>query len=286
MNKELVDYVKQQTAAGAAKNKIADILSRQGWHKTEIDEAFAQAQAGGADFSGVDLSEDGQGGSNRKIILWVAGGLAALAAAIGIIVLVSGPKNEELPIAQEQTLPADQNAAAQNNANAQAEQTDPVVLAAINGLAGSITAPSGWQVKKGTISLRPLAVYFKPTLEKDSAGKDIFQENISVTQDSLSQVEAADSAAYMAKAKAGLVEEISDYKILTERKVKLADGSEATLTDASFTQNGVPLRNRQLLAFKGDNVYVVTGVTVAANWEKEKDMMGAAVMSFKFPGAN
>ena len=158
-----------------------------------------------------------------------------------------------------------------------------MVLAAINGLAGSIAPSAG---RKRHYRFAAIKVYFKPTLEKDSAGKDIFQENISVTQDSLSQVEAADSAAYMAKAKAGLVEEISDYKILTERKVKLADGSEATLTDASFTQNGVPLRNRQLLAFKGDNVYVVTGVTVAANWEKEKDMMGAAVMSFKFPGAN
>jgi hypothetical protein len=38
-----------------------------------------------------------------------------------------------------------------------------------------------------------------------------------------------------------------------------------------------------LLAVKGDYVYVVTGVVLASNWNIEKDMIGAAVMSFKFP---
>ncbi|HNU96517.1 MAG TPA: hypothetical protein PKH95_03845, partial [Candidatus Magasanikbacteria bacterium] len=49
MNKELVDYIKQQSSGGVSKNKVTEVLLEQGWHQTEIDEAFADAEgvAGG-----------------------------------------------------------------------------------------------------------------------------------------------------------------------------------------------------------------------------------------------
>jgi len=74
-----------------------------------------------------------------------------------------------------------------------------------------------------------------------------------------------------------------DYKLITEKKVKLSDGSEATLIGSSSTRDGNAIRSMQLFAFKNGVAYIVTGMTLASNWEAEKDMLGAAVLSFKFP---
>jgi hypothetical protein len=72
MNKELVDYIKQQLSLSVSKNKIADILLEQGWHQAEIDEAFLDAEGGairdGGGVSGQNFNdygrENGPGGKN------------------------------------------------------------------------------------------------------------------------------------------------------------------------------------------------------------------------------
>jgi hypothetical protein len=301
MNKELVDYVKQQLAAKTPKNKIADVLLKQGWHQSEVDEAFLEVGAGGieeASFDASQLDESGEGtgdGLNRKSVIIAGIGLAVLALVIGIIIFPSlGGKKDNSGGVQTVLPPVDNSAKATTTVDSAIKteqkqtsvQTDPAVLAEIDKLATTIAAPSGWVARKGTISSRPLAAYFKPTAEKDSSGKDAFNENISITRDSLKSVGTADAAAYIAKSKTALQSKIADYKILSERKVNLSDGSQATLIGGSFGQNGMALKNMQLFAFSGDNVYVVTGAALAANWDSEKDMIGAAVLSFKFPNAN
>lgn len=124
---------------------------------------------------------------------------------------------------------------------------------------------------------RPLAAFFKP-------GKD--KENISITRESLTASGVANLDEYVAKSKNALQTTISGYTVTANRKVNLADGSPAVLLGGSFTQDGTGLKNMQLFALNGDNVYIVTGVALAADWNQEKDMLGTAVMSFKFPGQN
>ena len=153
-------------------------------------------------------------------------------------------------------------------------------LAAMQSVAGWIvikqwkkSVPRGW----------PLAAFFKPTAEKDKSGADIFTEKMSITRESIKSVGVANADEYFAKSKKSLQATIADYKITAERKVNLADGSPATLIGGTFSQDGLALRNMQLFAVKGDDAYVVTGVVLDSNWNQEKDMIGSAVMSFKFP---
>lgn len=307
MNKELVDYIKQQMNINVPKKKITSILLGQGWHQSEIDEAFLDAGGSVApstespSLGARQFDDAGQGNGYRKMVLFAALGLAVLAIVVGVIIFPSLGKNNNNSKDASPALPADQganppkaevvdNVPPENGQKPVAEQNnpqvDPAVLAAIEKLAGSITPPSGWVKRLGTISSRPLAAFFKPAAEKDGSGKEVFNENISITRDSLKAVGTADAAAYIAKSKTALQAKIKDYKILSERQVSLSGGTAATLIGGSFTQSGLALKNMQLFVFDGDDVYVVTGVALAANWDGERDMIGAAVMSFKIPSGN
>lgn len=298
MNKELVDYIKQQIEINVPKNKITSILLKQGWHQSEIDDAFLAAGAGinSPEGSGAGGFEDGgfddpdqdkNGvGSSRKMIFTVAVALAVLAIIAGIVVFSPfGDKKEETaPSGAGTTTDAGAGDTAANQPAAGEEtEVGAEVLTLIKELKTSIQPPSGWVAREGTIRSRPLAAFFKAVPEKDSSGKTIFNENISVTLDNFGSAGVGDGAAYIAKSKTTLQAKIENYKMLTERKVNLGDGSEATLINSSFTQNGLDLKNMQMFAVKNDNVYIVTGVALASNWDKEKDMIGMAIMSFKFP---
>jgi hypothetical protein len=285
MNKELVDYVSQQLGEGVSQKKIAEVLSEQGWQKEDVDAAFAQAGAG------ADQAE-GEGGG-RKVLFIGAGAVALLAVALLIFAAFGAKKpgadqtaGDNAPANQTENsgAPVQENQVATETV-AQAENVDPQVLAAIPVLEKTITPPSGWVSRQGTVSARPLAIFFKPVAEKDSSGKEIFNENISVTRDTLAQAGVNDIAAYLDKSKTALQknQKIVDYKIISEKKATLAGADQAVLISGSFTQNGMALKNMQLYAFKGGLVYIVTGFATVDNWDSEKDMIGQAIMSFKFP---
>jgi len=296
MNKELVDYIKQQLSLSVSKNKITDVLLEQGWHQTEIDEAFLDAESGAIRDEGGALAQnfDDRGrenGSGGKKLLLVAG-LSAAAMLVLAAIAVSffgganrGENQTNLPLE-----PANGSGAGvavtENPRNEELEQPaafenqiDPVLLAEIAKLEKTITPPAGWTSRQGTVSYRPLAIFFKPELEKDANGNDVFNENISIVRDNLIGAESE----YVAKAKETLTSRMENYKIISERKVSLADGTAATLIGGSFAQNGMAMKNMQLYAAKGGNIYIITGVTLERNWNAQKDMIGAAVMSFKFP---
>lgn len=308
MNQELVDYIKQQMKVNVSKNKIVDVLLEQGWRQSEIDEAFSMASgsAGAPDggFGGQDEGLEKSGadsGSNRKTIMYVAAGLVVLAIFAAIIILPSlGAKKENLAndnvakpavaakdsgvkVTAAATDAVDSQKTAQDAAKT---QDDAKMMATIKKLETSIQPPAGWVAREGTVRTRPLAVFFKPTIEKDSLGKDIYNENISISEDIYKSADVTDPAGYIVRAKSIVQSSVPGYKMATENKVKLSDGTDATLIGGSFSQNGLTLKSMQLYAFKGDNVYVVTGIVASANWDKEKDAVGASVMSFKFPADN
>jgi len=312
MNKELIDYIKQQISVNVSKNKITDILLQQGWRQSEIDEAFLAARGKsnpavdpvGGDFGARQFDEaandGGSSGSNKKVILLAAAVLAVLVIAIGAIIFPSLVAKKEssnsnpVPAPEQPASTPEKEAeigdAGQTSTGQTGDETvtdvDPTVLAAIKELEDSIQAPDGWIAREGLMRSRPLAAFFKPIAEKDSNGNDIFSENISVTREDIAAAGVADGNAYITKSKQDLQKKISDYKIMSERKVNLSDGTQATLIGSSFTQKEIALKSMQLFAFKDTHAYIITGVVLSSNWDNEKDMIGASVMSFKFPAGN
>lgn len=293
MNKELVDYIKQQTEINVSKNEITDILLQQGWHQSEIDEAFAQAVAdfGSAGQSGLNVESPALNGQNqgngngKKALLFIVPVAAVLLLAAGAMMLLQKPQNPQNgqttpPVAENNFVDeADVANEPVTEESGNENQAKPELLAEIAKLEQSITPPPGWASRQGIMSQRPLAVFFKPEWEKDAAGKNIFNENVNVVRDALS----SNLDDYLDKAKAALKANVGDYKIISDRKVSLKDGTQATLIGGSFTQNDMAMKNMQLYAAKGSNIYIITGVTLASNWDAEKDVIGEAVMSFVFP---
>ena len=287
MNKELVDYIKQQLSVSVSRNKIVDILLEQGWHQAEIDEAFAAVEGnairedgGMPRENGFDGAVGGDGGRNKKILL--AAGAAVLVLAMIFAVAASfmgkGEKKEAAPLPEDQKPPVAESS--QNETVvAEEDQIDPAVIDEISRLEQTITPPSGWTSRQAVMSYRPMALFFKPEQEKDDAGNKIFNEVVNIVRDNLLSKEEE----YLAKAKGLLQSEIENYKSLSERKINLSDGSPATLIEGSFTQKEMAVRSMQLYAAKDNRIYILTGVVLAKNWDAEKDVIGAALMSFKFP---
>ncbi len=164
-------------------------------------------------------------------------------------------------------------------AGADKDQADPAILAEAAQLGQTITPPSGWTFHQDVVRYQPMALFYKPEAERDGNGKKIFNENVNIIRDNLLSKEEE----YLAKAKGLLQSELENYKSLSERKVNLSDGTPATLIEASFTQKEMAVRSMQLYAAKGDKIYILAGVILAKNWDDEKEMITAAVMSFKFP---
>ncbi len=300
MNQDLVDYIRQQLKTGVSKNKITDTLLGQGWQQTDLDEAFAAAAGAkrapetpaGKDNGFQEIEEDiSRPKFGRQAILLAIAGIAALAVLAGVAMLFLPSEKKgggDTAGGQPTDTPAENSGATtQNETPADTDQIpaalDVDTAALAREMEGLIQPPSGWQEKTGEISLQAALYFMKPAAEKDASGKTIFNEFVNITRGSIKARGAADAAAYLEKRKAALQSKIASYKITSERKIKLAGGEEATLINASFTQNGLAMKNTQLFAFKGDFAYIVTAVVLASNWDKEKDMVGAAVTSFKLP---
>jgi hypothetical protein len=159
------------------------------------------------------------------------------------------------------------------------DQEDPAIVAETFQLEKTITPPSGWTSRRAVMSYRPMALFFKPEAERDEYGKKIFSENVNIVRDNLLSKEEE----YLAKVRGLLQSDLENYKTLSERKINLSDGSPATLIESSFTQREMAVRSVQLYAAKDNRIYILSGVVLAKNWDAEKDIIEAAVMSFKFP---
>ena len=164
-------------------------------------------------------------------------------------------------------------------AGADKDQADPAILAEAAQLGQTITPPPGWTFRQDVVRYRPMALFYKPEAERDGNGKKIFNENVNIIRDNLLSKEEE----YLAKAKGLSQRELENYESLSERRVNLSDGTAATLIELSFVQNGLTVRSVQLYAAKGNKIYILTSVILAKNWDDEKEMVTAAVMSFKFP---
>ena len=102
-NQQLLDYVKAQLAAGAAKQDIKNALVAQRWQDREIEEAFAIASgvavsASGGPLPGMGklLSEAWSLYTNRLPTL---AGIAAIPAVLGILALLGSKYIEQSAIA-------------------------------------------------------------------------------------------------------------------------------------------------------------------------------------------
>jgi hypothetical protein len=312
MNQELVDYIKQQMSLNVSKNKITDVLLGQGWQQPELDEAFTAAEgvANAAAKSFYDDPDPGikediagdapRGGTNKKMML-IGVVTLVVVLAIGGILILSSQGGEEKPSIKDPVIEVSEEPAAgeagvtvDNNEPANdsgfGKQTPVVdntaVISSVARLEDAITFPAGWELREGVKNNRPTVGYFKPEAEKDASGKEIFTEYISITQDSIKASGATDAVDYLTKSKADLTANITDFKISNEKSVVLGDGTSATLIGGSYTDEGIAKRSMQLFVFKGDEAYVITGFVLASNWEAEKDMLGAAVLSFKVPAGN
>jgi hypothetical protein len=304
MNQELVEYIKQQTSLNVSKNKITDVLLGQGWQQAELDEAFNAAEGASKaaenkisyEEEGLDVVDDsGEGASgDPKKKLIIAGGITLVLVLLvgGILAFTSGGgKKEEKPADQKPVTENNAKPAEENNGQTPEVQETTVIekpavdntalITAAEKLSKTVTAPAGWELRQGIINGRPLVGYFKPAPE--GTGENALTENVSITAESLKAANIATEADYLAKSKSALATSLKDYKVTVEKTVKLSDGTGATLIGSSSTQNGNPIRSIQLFTFKDGAAYVVTGVVLASNWEAEKDMLGAAVLSFKFP---
>jgi len=280
MNKELVDYIEQQLSAGVSKSKISDVLLEQGWHQAEIDEAFADAQgvAGGMIQTESSATATGAAGKKNLLIAAVAFLILVLVFAVAVSFMGKGEKEEVSSLPENQEVPAAGNP--QNEAaGADENEVDPAILAEISRLEKSIAPPAGWIVRQGMVNYRPMAIFFKPEAEKDENGDKIINEYVNVIRDNLLN----NANDYVEKAKTAWQAKNVDYSLVSERKVNLSDGAGAVLLTGSLVQNGAEIKNMQLFVGKGDVMYIISGFVLAKNWDAEKDMVGAAVMSFEFP---
>jgi hypothetical protein len=308
MNQELIDYIKQQLEDSVPKKKIDNILLQQGWRQAEIDEAFSAAQ-GAVQASGPSRSDSFSGnfpkggalgsGGSRKIVTFAAAAIIIVAVLAGVIIMAllgandngkkSGNEPASAPATSEpknntnNTTSPNPETNTQNTTSPAAEKINSEATAMIKKMETAITPPAGWAPQELIIGATPIAVFFKPTKEKNSSGKEFFYENVSIARSYFRSKNVSDAAQYLDYAKNLIKSSNQNYQINSEKKVKLSDGTEATLLTGSYTEEGNPMKNMQLYAFKGDYVYIVTGFVTAANWDKEKDMIGAAIMSFKFP---
>lgn len=301
MNQELVEYIKQQTSLNVSKNKITDVLLGQGWQQAELDEAFAAAEGASKAATNKisyeesdsepadDLGEDEPtGGSKKKMIL--IGGITLILVLVvgGVLAFMSG-KKEEKPVVQNPITENNPQPVQENNTtpteggttDAKVAVNNSILIDAANALSKTITPPTGWELRQGIVHERPLVGYFKPMVEGTS--ENPVTENISVTAETLKDAGVEKDADYLAKSKSALATSMKDYKVTAEKTVTLSDGSSATLIGSTSTRDGNAIRGMQLFAFKDGVAYVVTGVVLASNWDAEKDMLGAAVLSFKFP---
>jgi hypothetical protein len=301
MNQELVDYIKQQMNLNVSKNKITDVLLAQGWQQVELDEAFSAAEGGSLSLKFTDRGGNDQtaeddfagdsGSPNRKTVITVVSVLAGIAIMVGLVLVFAGGKKEtsapvvvtETPKSEEKKATTTPAAPEKTPEEIAAEKARAELVTQANELTSLITAPEGWGSRQGAMSARPLAVFFKPTVEKDAEGKEVFNESITITKESVKGKDTSTPEEYVIKSRETITATLKDYKVTAQKPVTLADGSQATLVGGSFSQSGLALRSIQLYAFKGDDVYVVSAVASAANWNAESDMLGAAVLSFKFP---
>lgn len=302
MNQELVEYIKQQTSLNVSKNKITDVLLGQGWQQAELDEAFAAAESAGKEVNNIDYEAadteaandfggENEGGSKKKLLMIVGITLVLVLAVAGILAFKSGDNKSNTETAVTETETTQSSEEVQPASPAETEETaetlkkpavdNTILITAAEKLSKTITPPVGWELRQGIVHDRPLVAYFKPANE--GAGDKAFAEYISITAESLGAAGIASEADYMTKSKSDLAKSMQNYKVTNEKPVTLSDGTAATLIGASSTKDGNAVRSIQLFAFKDGAVYVITGVVPGADWDAEKDMLGAAILSFKFP---
>ena len=256
-------------------------MLEQGWHQTEIDEAFADAEGVAGGMGQTESSATvaaGTGGKKNLLIAAVALLILVLVFAVAVSFMGKGEKKEGSSLPENQEAPAEEGSQSEA-AGADEDQIDPAIIAEISELEKSIAPPAGWIVRQGMVNYRPMAIFFKPEAEKDENGDKIINEYVNVIRDNL--LNTAND--YVEKAKTAWQAKNVDYSLVSERKVNLSDGAGAVLLTGSLVQNGAEIKNMQLFVGKGDVMYIISGFVLAKNWDAEKDMIGAAVMSFEFP---
>ena len=84
---------------------------------------------------------------------------------------------------------------------------------------------------------------------------------------------------YILASKQNLQRYSSDYAITMDLPVKMG-GYAAHIFEGRFTSNGRQIRNRQILVFSGDTVYIITGTSLASTWDQHRQIMSDSLETF------
>lgn len=142
----------------------------------------------------------------------------------------------------------------------------------------TIQMPKGWTVGKGTNNNRQFTLFLSPNPERNLSGNIVFNENINIARESTN----LGFDAYVTLSRQALARYLQDYRLIEERNVTL--GVEAgKVIGETFTQDGLQVRSLQLFVQTGSSVYVVTASNLASEWDVDKDLIEASLMSFRPP---
>ncbi len=133
--------------------------------------------------------------------------------------------------------------------------------------------PEGWAVdEKGTSGTLVLFVNSAP----DHEGDFPLPASINILSEPLQGLSREE---YIRTSKRNLQQYSSDYTITKDSAILLA-GRDAHVFEAGFTSQGHAIRNRQLLVFAGDTVYIITGTSLASTWDSHRQVIEDSLQTF------
>ncbi|MCU0652763.1 MAG: hypothetical protein MUD10_00700 [Candidatus Pacebacteria bacterium] len=237
-----------------------------------------------------DAESEGRPENHRTMVATIIVVLAL--AGIGAIFAFGpkiGKKDAPAKVVETGEVAADPNKPAANAPEpAIAETASGTATPANNApdsLIRSLTPPGGWVAQENRDGTRTVAVFFKSKPEIDSAGNEIFTENINISRSRLSNAKAKNLADYVNSVEDRVEKQMTNVVPTKNFEVLLDDGTPAIVTAFAYTLNNTSLRSLMLFTGKGDDIYTVIGIVLDSNWDEEKDALWNSMMSFKIPAS-
>lgn len=138
-----------------------------------------------------------------------------------------------------------------------------------------IRPPMGWSINEGGQSGAHV-IFLNPI--PDQEGENQFSANLNVVSEPVEDVSLQE---YVEFYKEFYPKFFTDYALVEERNVTLANGQEAYILGSTFTQGVLKIRNLQLLAVDGTTGYGVTATAAPSAWDTYKKVFEASLLTFE-----
>ncbi len=293
INQEVMEYIAGQRQAGQPEEAIKQKLEQIGWKKEDIEEAFSQKKISpdsiysDLQYSGLqDIGkynddsplkqhlefehekniENTKLSNSRKKIGWIwlmVGIMAVIMLVLAAIIFFGNKKNNLteskliIPTPTPEVSPVnDQN-----------------IFTDIKGKF-SMEIPPGWTQDK---KISPeLGVKIVSPEKVDITGIE-FHPSITIINQMALGRELED---YTQEAIQLLEESFKDFKLISNSPV-MVKNQPGNLLESSYTQGVYPMKDLQLLLIYQDTAYVITGSDLEIHWDKTKEQLKQALMSFE-----